>query len=1016
MRQLLLSFFCCAIISATLAQNPLPETNAESAFEDALDLFQQNQFLASRSTFERYLTNYPEHYRNAEAEYYIAFNAISAGQQDAEFLMNRFVTENPSHPKAISAYFDLGNHYFNQGSYNNALNYYEQIDFDALALKPSVEGRFKLAYCYYTGKKELEALLLFQEVTAFRNDYYEDAQYYSGVISYNQSNYNEALGKLLEAEKDDKFKDLTPELIAGAYLSLKRYDDLIRYTDGLGQRKLQRDIQLLTAEAYFHKEDYSKASELYQLALSSGKGKAAPILYYHQGFANFKSGQENKAIEAFKIAALASDTIGQYGSYYLGILYTKADNKQFAINAFEKASKPDFSLTIKEESSFRVGQLTYELGQFSICIDQLSEFLNEYTTSTFRSSANDLLSDAYLKTSNYDLAINHIEGLRSRSESINRVYQQVTLMKGTRLFNDNKFSRAITLFDKSLSAPNDAEKVVEAYYWKGEAYSIGRKWVDAINAYSRVVFNRNYTSSSFYVKSRYGLAYAYYNTKVYDRAKIQFSEYAKALNGAYDQPRYLDALVRLADCYFVEKNYSAAITNYENALRGQSKDKAYIYLQLGLNHGFNGNSQQGRRNFQQVISNYKNTVEAERSAYQLAQLDFENGQFENAVDEFTLLINDYPKSKLVPDALVKRGVGHYNLQSYDQSIADYQRVLDDFMTHRVANSALLGLQEVASASGSDVNVDNYIERYRQANPNDASLENIEFEAAKSRYFSQDYDEAIAKLNSFNSVYPQSSYKGEALYFLADAHNRSNNKPEALNYFKEALNYPQTSYYNRSVQRIANLEFESGNFSEAIKHFKLLGQVAKSKRESYNALEGLMLSYDKLEITDSTQWYANEILSEAQVSSNGLSSANLYLGKAAIAKNDYPQAINFLRETIGIADDENAAEATYLTGFIYSEQGKYAESNELLFEMNRKFSAYELWLGRSFLLIADNYLAMDELFQAEATLNSIIEKSPINEIVDSAKSKLLIIKAREKEIIEEQRSLSTDTVTTKNEDN
>ncbi len=45
------------------------------------------------------------------------------------------------------------------------------------------------------------------------------------------------------------------------------------------------------------------------------------------------------------------------------------------------------------------------------------------------------------------------------------------------------------------------------------------------------------------------------------------------------------------------------------------------------------------------------------------------------------------------------------------------------------------------------------------------------------------------------------------------------------------------------------------------------------------------------------------------------------------------------------------------------------------------------MGRSFLLIADNYLKMNELLQAKATLNSLIENHPSEEIKAKARKKL-----------------------------
>ena len=52
-----------------------------------------------------------------------------------------------------------------------------------------------------------------------------------------------------------------------------------------------------------------------------------------------------------------------------------------------------------------------------------------------------------------------------------------------------------------------------------------------------------------------------------------------------------------------------------------------------------------------------------------------------------------------------------------------------------------------------------------------------------------------------------------------------------------------------------------------------------------------------------------------------------------------------------------------------------------------FSNHDYWFGKTFLLIADYFVAQNELFQAKATLNSIIEGSPVEEVVAEAKQRL-----------------------------
>jgi hypothetical protein len=55
------------------------------------------------------------------------------------------------------------------------------------------------------------------------------------------------------------------------------------------------------------------------------------------------------------------------------------------------------------------------------------------------------------------------------------------------------------------------------------------------------------------------------------------------------------------------------------------------------------------------------------------------------------------------------------------------------------------------------------------------------------------------------------------------------------------------------------------------------------------------------------------------------------------------------------------------------------------------------LGKSFILIADNYLAMGEDFQAKATYQSVIDNSPLDEIVDEAQLKLLVLEKKAEEM-------------------
>jgi TolA-binding protein len=53
-------------------------------------------------------------------------------------------------------------------------------------------------------------------------------------------------------------------------------------------------------------------------------------------------------------------------------------------------------------------------------------------------------------------------------------------------------------------------------------------------------------------------------------------------------------------------------------------------------------------------------------------------KFEQALQEFQVVINDYPDSRKVPDALLKLGYCNYELQRWDAARDVLKRVQDEF--------------------------------------------------------------------------------------------------------------------------------------------------------------------------------------------------------------------------------------------------------------------------------------------------------------------------------------------------
>ena len=339
---------------------------------------------------------------------------------------------------------------------------------------------------------------------------------------------------------------------------------------------------MLTAEAHYRKGEYSQASNNFDIYAQKHHFKPPYDVVYRMGYAQYRAGNQQKAIDNFKKIASLDDSLGRYASFYLGAIYADQGNKPFAKRAFEKAAKGPKAEQIKASALLNLAKVNYELNDYSTTIDNLNDFITLYPSDKQLEDANDLLSQAYLNTNNYSLAIEHIEKLPSKSPKIKDTYQKVTFYQGTKYFDAGKHSQAAKMFNKSLTYQNDKEITRKAHFWLGETQSIAGQHDDAINAYANV-FTVSSSSDSEHLNARYGIGYAYYNTEQYDRALAHFQAYTSALEGQQRKRFYDDAILRLADCYYVNKGYSNAVIYYDKVLNSKNPDKGLCQFPKGCN-------------------------------------------------------------------------------------------------------------------------------------------------------------------------------------------------------------------------------------------------------------------------------------------------------------------------------------------------------------------------------------------------------------------------------------------------
>ena len=179
------------------------------------------------------------------------------------------------------------------------------------------------------------------------------------------------------------------------------------------------------------------------------------------------------------------------------------------------------------------------------------------------------------------------------------------------------------------------------------------------------------------------------------------------------------------------------------------------------------------------------------------------------------------------------------------------------------------------------------------------------------------------------------------------------------------------------------------------------KMSISQTEILQAQAGLMDNLYKTQNYDSSIVYAKQVVNSGSKNASLVNRAGIVIGKSYLSNKDTSAAISQFMDMLNTTQDEYGAEANYNAAELFYKTKQHKQSIDKIYFLKEKFKNYKEWYYKSFLLLTDNYLAMNEIFQAKAILKSIIGKSKDKDFVEKAKAKLADIETKYKTEEEEE---------------
>ncbi len=986
-------FFYFIIIASVSGQQSQAYTNPFLDYNKALELYNNNQFAASQMLFTKIKEQTNNQDLKGDCSYYIASAAVRLNQKDADRLMQDFVSQYPTHIKRNNAFIDVANYYFDNGKYAYARKWFDKVDETSLNPSEKESFYFKNGYSYFYNKRFNEAKKYFSKITQSKK-YASQAAYYLGYIAYQRDDFNEANTRFEEVKGDT---DYGPELSyyqADMNFKLGNFEKAIQ----LGKEQFNKsnpkeksELAKIIGESYFNLENYNEAIP-YLLQYKGKRGKWNNTDYYQLGYAYYKQGDYKEAINYFNKIIDGENSVAQNAYYHLADSYLKLSKKQEALHAFKNASEMNFSLEIQEDAHFNYAKLSYEIGNsFQSVPKVLMDFLKKYPDNPNSSLINDLLINSYITSKDYKNALELLENNKSFSNK--KAYQQVAFYRGAELFTQGDYKEAKIYFDKSLKEPQDNALVARATYWKAQADYLLSHFEEALIGFKQFLQFAEAQYTPEFKQVNYQLGYTYFKLKNYSQAKSMFAQFAT--QSKIDKTYKADAFLRLADCNFITSDYWKALENYNKAIENDTPDKDYALFQKSISYGFVGKESKKIAGLQNLVDSFSKSIYKDDALYELGNTYLNQNNNQKALDTYNLLIQTLPKSSFVPKALLKKALILENQGSSNQALSIFKKVAEDYAGTPEAVQAVSSAKIIFIDQGKVSDYATWVKTLDFISVENAELDEASYKSAEQPYLEDKPAIAIERFSAYLKQFPEGNHALESHFYLAQLYFNQDAKEQAIPHYTYVAQKERNQFSEQALARLSEWHLSKKQYQQALQFLAQLEEVADYQQNKIFAQTNSMKAHYELAHYNEATAYAEKVLNNPKIDSNIKADAQIIIARVAIKTGDETKAEAAYNNVAKIATGKLAAEALYYQAYFKNKSGLFKASNTLIQKLAKEFSQYKYWGAKGLVLMAKNFYALKDAFQATYILDNVIKNfTDFPEIVETAKEQLDEIKKQE----------------------
>ncbi len=299
---------------------------------------------------------------------------------------------------------------------------------------------------------------------------------------------------------------------------------------------------------------------------------------------------------------------------------------------------------------------------------------------------------------------------------------------------------------------------------------------------------------------------------------------------------------------------------------------------------------------------YFNTFYNARQYFAQAEKEYEshnkltsaaNTYYQKVIEKSSKVIELYPDSKYVDDAIYLMGVSYFRLNEYRRARRKFEELLRYFPQSPYADKARIWLARIYMQNG---DYDLARQELRQLPPS----EDVELTMIRAYFEEGQYDKAIESALDFLSKYRRSKYRPEIYRYLSEAYEAEGNYEKARQYLKKYQSSKSLTdqELNELKYKLARLYYLSGQYDSTITLLEKMEFLSRDTLKPYAKL--LMgMAYEAKGDTTSAKLAYQYVVDSLRTISSAQIEASFNLAKIYEAQDSTELAIQQYRRTASL---------------------------------------------------------------------------------------------------------------------